>query len=65
MMTVLEQLAARITADPVWTEMIDDYASDSADTPTCQDWGRKGGSHYKDGKSSRNGHGHRRDREGC
>ncbi|MGH3832022.1 MAG: multiple cyclophane-containing RiPP AmcA [Pseudonocardiaceae bacterium] len=19
------------------------------DTPTCEDWGRKGGSHYKDG----------------
>lgn len=49
-MTVLERLAATATADPVWTEMIADYAGDNADAPTCQDWGRKGGSHYKDGE---------------
>ena len=46
-MTVLERLAAAATADPAWTEMI---AGDNADAPMCEDWGRKGGSHYKDGE---------------
>jgi hypothetical protein len=27
--------------------MIADY---NVDVPTCEDWGRKGGSHYKDGE---------------
>ena len=48
-MMVLERLAAIATVDPVWTDMIADYAGDHVDAPTCQDWGRKGGSHYKNG----------------
>lgn len=49
-MTVLERLAATATADPVWTDMITDYARDNVEAPRCEDWGRKGGSHYKDGE---------------
>lgn len=41
------------TVDPVWTDMIADYAGDNVDAPTCEDWGRKGGSHYKDGQFSK------------
>jgi len=48
--TVLERLAATAPVDPGWTDMIADYAGESVDTPTCEDWGRKGGSHYKDGE---------------
>ncbi|MGH3710479.1 MAG: multiple cyclophane-containing RiPP AmcA, partial [Pseudonocardiaceae bacterium] len=42
-MTVLERLAATVTVDPVWADMIADYAGDNVDAPTCEDWGRKGG----------------------
>jgi hypothetical protein len=52
-MTVLERLAATVTVDPVWIDMIADYAGDNVDAPTCEDWGRKGGSHYKDGEFSK------------
>ncbi len=52
-MTVLERLAAAATVDPAWTDMIADCAGDDADAPTCQDWGSKGGSHYKDGEFSK------------
>lgn len=49
-MTVLERLAATVPVDPVWTDLIAESAGDNTDTPTCQDWSRKGGSHYKDGE---------------
>ncbi|MBV9011473.1 MAG: hypothetical protein JO272_05385 [Pseudonocardiales bacterium] len=49
-MTVLERLAATTPVDPLWTDMIADHGGDNADTPTCRDWGRRGGSHYKDGE---------------
>ncbi|MGH3868882.1 MAG: multiple cyclophane-containing RiPP AmcA [Pseudonocardiaceae bacterium] len=52
-MTILERLAAFATVDPVWADMIADYAGDTVDAPTCEDWGRKGGSHYKDGEFSK------------
>lgn len=57
-MTILEQLAA--TADPVWIEMINrrrvsvvDGAVSGNSTVAQQratEWGRKGGSHFKDGQ---------------
>jgi hypothetical protein len=49
-MAVLGRLAATAPVDPAWTGMIADYADDNVDTPSCQDWGRRGGSHYKDGE---------------
>ncbi|MGH3873611.1 MAG: multiple cyclophane-containing RiPP AmcA [Pseudonocardiaceae bacterium] len=49
-MTILERLVTTVTADPVWSDMMADCAHDTGDTPTCEDWGRKGGSHYKDGE---------------
>lgn len=52
-MTVLERLTASAPLDPVWAEMIADHAGDGSDSPTCQAWGRKGDSHYKDGQFSK------------
>jgi hypothetical protein len=52
-MTVLERLAVTATVDPWWADMIVDYAGDNVEAPTCEDWGRKGGSHYKDGEFSK------------
>lgn len=49
-MTVLERLVTTVTVDPVWSGMMPDCAGNTGDTPTCEDWGRKGGSHYKDGE---------------
>lgn len=48
--TVLERLVATVTVDHVWSDMITDCAGDTGDTSTCENWGRKGGSHYKDGE---------------
>jgi hypothetical protein len=52
-MTVLEQLAVAVTSDPEWSEMIPAQGDTAAQTPTCQEWSRKGGSHYKDGQFSK------------
>lgn len=51
-MTVLEHLSITVMTDPEWAEMmmIAEQADNTPDNPTCQDWGRKGGSHYKDGQ---------------
>lgn len=49
-MTILERLVATARGDSLWTDMIADYTGDKVDVLTCQDWGRKGGSHYKDGE---------------
>lgn len=49
-MTVLEHLVAVATTDPEWAEMIPRPAVDAPDSLTCKEWGRKGGSHYKDGQ---------------
>lgn len=58
-MTILEQLAA--TTDPAWVDMInrrrpsivDDGVSEKHAAVSSQrgtTWGRKGGTHYKDGE---------------
>jgi hypothetical protein len=49
-MTILEQLVVTATTDPEWSEMIAAQADNTPESPTCDDWGRKGGSHYKDGQ---------------
>lgn len=49
-MTVLEQLAVAAMSDPEWSEMIPNQANTAAESPRCQEWSRKGGSHYKDGQ---------------
>ncbi|HEV7651976.1 MAG TPA: multiple cyclophane-containing RiPP AmcA [Actinophytocola sp.] len=49
-MTVLEQLVVTARSDPRWSERIANQANTMAESPTCQAWGRKGGSHYKDGQ---------------
>ncbi len=49
-MTVLEQLVVAATSDPAWSEMLRCQASTAVEAPTCTEWGRKGGSHYKDGQ---------------
>lgn len=45
-MTVLEQLVVAATSDPGWSGRIPTLP----EAPTCHEWGRKGGSHYKDGQ---------------
>lgn len=49
-MTVLEQLVETARADPGWSEMIATRTDVMAEASTCQEWSRKGGSHYKDGQ---------------
>ncbi|MGH3769176.1 MAG: multiple cyclophane-containing RiPP AmcA [Pseudonocardiaceae bacterium] len=49
-MTVLEQLVVTVTIDPEWAEMIVDQADNAPASPSCNEWSRKGGSHYKDGQ---------------
>lgn len=49
-MTVLEQLVVAAAADTEWAGMIADQADNTPESPRCDDWGRKGGSHYKDGE---------------
>lgn len=49
-MTILEQLAA--TTEPAWADMIEQRRAQSATPEAARAtvWGRKGESHYKDGK---------------
>lgn len=49
-MTVLEQLVVTARSHPAWSEMIPTEGDAEAQSPTCQEWSRKGGSHYKDGQ---------------
>jgi hypothetical protein len=49
-MTVLEQLVVDTTSDRTWSEMIPNQDNAAVETQTCAEWGRKGGSHYKDGQ---------------
>lgn len=49
-MTVLEQLVVAATSDPGWSGMIAARDGATAEALTCQEWSRKGGSHYKDGQ---------------
>jgi hypothetical protein len=49
-MTVLEQLVVVATSDPAWSGMIAAQAEAATEAPTCKEWSRKGGSHYKDGQ---------------
>jgi hypothetical protein len=48
-MTVLELLAQTMSVDPEWADLIADAATTAGEL-TCDTWGRKGGSHYKDGQ---------------
>jgi hypothetical protein len=48
-MTVLDQLVTTVRAAPSWATMIP-HQTTTTDSPTCTEWGRKGGSHYKDGQ---------------
>ena len=51
-MTVLEQLVRTVPAKPEWANLLAEMG-DRVDSPTCDTWGRKGGSHYKDGQFSK------------
>lgn len=48
-MTLLEQVVTAVRAHPTWALRI----PPCADVVTCNDWGRKGGSHYKNGQFDR------------
>lgn len=48
-MTVIEQLITAALDHPHWNSLIE-RTQPVNDPATCQDWGRKGGSHYKDGQ---------------
>lgn len=52
-MTVLESLAEIAPVDPEWTDLIAEAAGTGAGELSCDTWGRKGGSHYKDGQFSK------------
>lgn len=49
-MTVLEQLVATVEVAPEWADMIPHQTDRTPNSATCSVWGRKGGSHYKDGQ---------------
>lgn len=49
-MTVLEHLVVAAASDPQWSDMIPTKADAESTATTGQEWGRKGGSHYKDGQ---------------
>jgi hypothetical protein len=49
-MTVMERLVAAAHTDPTWRSRVACRVNNAV---TCQDWGRKGGSHYKDGQFSK------------
>jgi hypothetical protein len=46
---LLENLVTAVRTSPVWAARVP-HTPSSVDAVTCQDWGRKGGSHYKDGQ---------------
>lgn len=49
-MTVLGQLVVAAMSDPRWSGMIPTRNGTKGEALTCQEWSRKGGSHYKDGQ---------------
>jgi hypothetical protein len=49
-MTILERLVVIAATDSEWAAMIAEQAEGLLTSPTCTDWERKGGSHYKDGQ---------------
>jgi hypothetical protein len=49
-MTILERLVVTVPVDPEWADLIAVASGDNETGPTCQVWGRKGASHYKDGQ---------------
>lgn len=52
-MTVMERLTNAAATHPQWSVLIRDRSRRTLASTNCQAWGRKGGSHYKDGQFSK------------